>query len=371
MPERDPNIIRREGGGQIRVGPAIIIPSPQVPIPGRPEIGVLPIAGGGAVAVPLPVPQPQPTVRTPPVRFPTGPAANDPTFSIAGRLVRIGGFITIGAAALAELVAAIQREIIDQELRDIAAVDALISRRLGADNPLAVITIDAPLDEPLPRDEFEFRPGDLPASPDAPPTRAPDPRFTPFEIPPVVAPPATPAPPEIPAPPRDLPDIRTQPETRPAPSSDPLPPGTPGIGTPRPVFTPRPGGLFSSPPLPGTFSPPQFISPPVTTPVFAPRIGTPLTPPRTTVSPSPGPGTIQLPRQQPQPQPRQRRCKPCRKKKPTRRKACYKGLYREGPMSNQLKKTRWVKIDCSTGRELGKRKRPSGLPDLKIIKRGI
>lgn len=50
----------------------------------------------------------------------------------------------------------------------------------------------------------------------------------------------------------------------------------------------------------------------------------------------------------------QQECKP---KPPTKRRKCWKGLYKEGPMSNQLRKTRWTEIDCATGRELGKTRR--------------
>lgn len=158
----------------------------------------------------------------------------------------------------------------------------------------------------------------------------------------------------------ELPEVITAPDPKPAPAPVPAPiPGIPGIGSPQPVFepvrSPRTPVLPLGLPLPSPFSTPiglprldplrRFSPSPRT-----PRLPSQLTPPQGQVIPLPGPQAS--PQQQPQ------RCRPCpKKKKPTRRSKCYKGLYKEGRMSNQLKKTRWVEIDCESGRELGKSRR--------------
>lgn len=329
--------------------------------------GGSPGQGAGLPAVVLPFPTPPPPAPTPtqPVRFPVGvPAANDPIFSRALPFLKIGSVIVGVAAFFDFLVREAQEERINIEQAERDAVDELLARRLGSDNPLAVVTISSPLDRPTPPVAEIIappRPGDfqLPTSPAPTPIEISPPELTPLEI---GAPELTPAPVEIPAP-------VVTPAPRAKPSSAPLPIGTPGIGTPSPVFVPTSPGFFGAPRSPVAF--PTF--PPLASPRLQP-VGDPLTPfsapgvpsTRTTFQP----GDVRLPQQQPQPQTQQRRrCKPCPKKKRRRRNKCFKGLFREGPFSDQVTFKKWVEIDCSSGRELGKRKRPTGPPELKIVRR--
>ena len=62
---------------------------------------------------------------------------------------------------------------------------------------------------------------------------------------------------------------------------------------------------------------------------------------------------IEFPQPVPQPDPARRRCEPCPEKDPPEpRDACFKGLYREGPTTDDVEFTEWVEIDCFTGKEL-------------------
>ena len=319
-------------------------------------------SGLPAVVIPIPVPQPtQPVTR--PISFPTGPAANDPIFSCAGPFLRVGSIITGVAVIVDLLIRAAQEKDINREQREREETDRLIARRLGADNPLKIIE--------FPEDFFEPR---SPPADEVPPLSRPEtatlqqPQIEPVDIPEIASVPATVP---LPSPGVDPGPIRA-PEAPPAPARAParvpVPTGVPGIGSPTtPVFIPPPRAPFSFP-----------ITPPVAFPLFEPvafpefpPIGDPLTPitPPQVASPF-QPGTIQLPEAQPQPQ--NRRCPAPRRKKKKRRERrdkCFKGLFREGPFDDQVTFRKWVEIDCSSGRELGKRRRPGGPTKLKIVER--
>lgn len=170
--------------------------------------------------------------------------------------------------------------------------------------------------------------------------------------------PERPGTPNIPAPtpspgpgrsPITLPTPAPGPAPAPKPASRPIP----GIGSPSPVFTPRTSPRTAPKPFPIGF---PFQSP-FNFPKNSPRRG-----PRPQKFRRPGSLTGSDPRlvqfAQPSPNPQtnpDKRCKPCpKKKKPKRRSKCFKGLYREGRMDNDVSYEEWVEIDCESGRELGK-----------------
>ena len=320
-------------------------------------------AGLPNVVIPFPVPQPtQPVTR--PINFPTGPAANDAIFSRVGPFIRIGSIITAVAQIIDILIRVAQEKQINREQREREANDRRIARQLGRDNPLQVIT--------FPEDAF---PTDQPRSPpieQVPPLSRPEivtlpqPQIEPLELPEI-----TPLPSSVPLPsPGVDPGPIVAPSAPPSPTPVsppvPVPTGVPGIGSrTMPVFVPPATTPFTFP-----FPPPLSfpLSAPAQFPVFRP-IGDPLTPIAPPVVPlSLQPGLLELPQAQPQPQ--NRRCpKPRRRKKKRaqRRDKCFKGLFREGPFDDQVSFRKWVEIDCSSGRELGKRKRPTGIPDLRSV----
>lgn len=323
---------------------------------GRPGEGRRRRGGLPNVAVPIPVPLPtQPSTR--PISFPTGPAANDPIFSRVPSVLRVGSIIVAVAQIIDILIRAAQEKRINREQREREQEDRRIARRLGRDNPLQVL--EFPEDFVTPRS---------PPIEQVPPLSRPEivtlpqPEIEPLELPEI-----SPLPPSVPVPSPGLdPGPIVAPTRLPSPAPVPVPAGVPGIGSrTMPVFVPpaTTPSIFSIP-SPVTFplrAPAQF-------PVFRP-IGDPLTPIAPPVVPlSLQPGLLELPQAQPQPQ--NRRCpKPRRRKKKRaqRRDKCFKGLFREGPFDDQITFKKWVEIDCSSGRELGKRKRPTGLPELRVV----
>ena len=61
---------------------------------------------------------------------------------------------------------------------------------------------------------------------------------------------------------------------------------------------------------------------------------------------------LEFPQPVPQTQPA-RRCRPCPKEEPpTLRDACFKGLYREGPFTDDVDFVEWAEINCATGEEI-------------------
>lgn len=311
--------------------------------------------GVPAIVIPLPVPEPTQPVR-PPVSFPTTPAANDPVFSRAAKFIKIGSVIVTVAAVIDFLVREAQERTINREQREREQVDRQVARRLGAGKPPRVVEIAPPAAPPRPTifetipdigvENIPQLPQNLPS-----PVEIPTPGRVPLEVP-------LPTPGQVTIPAPGLP------APSPSPIGVPAPVSIPGIGSPTPVFIPR-TRPFSFP----IFSPVGF---PVFDPVSFPRrvpIGDPLTPitPPDVASPI-QPGSIELPQTQPQPQ--NRRCPaPRRKKKKrrTKRDKCFKGLFREGPFDDQVTFKKWVQIDCSSGRELGKKKRPTGTPRLRSV----
>jgi len=327
---------------------------------GGPPRGPPADAGLPNVVIPFPVPQPtQPVTR--PVNFPTGPAANDAIFSRAAAVLRVGSIITGVAAILDILIRVAQEKRINREQREREANDRRIARQLGRDNPLQVITFP---EDAFPTDQPRSRPIEQ-----VPPLERPEIVTLPqIEIEPLELPEISPRPSSVPLPSPGLdPGPIVAPTRLPSPASAPVPvpAGVPGIGSrTMGVFTPATRPSIFSFPSPAVFP----LSAPAQFPVFRP-IGDPLTPIVTPVVPSAlVPGLLELP--QPQPQPQARRCpKPKRrqKKRARRRNKCFKGLFREGPFDDQVSFRKWVEIDCSSGRELGKRKRPTGIPDLRSV----
>ena len=312
--------------------------------------------------VPVPIPLPtQPSTR--PISFPTGPAANDPIFSRVPSIIRVGSIITAVAQIIDILIRAAQEKDINREQREREANDRRIARQLGRDNPLQVIE--------FPESAFGTEPRSPPIEQVPPLSRPetvtlPQPAIEPLELPEI-----SPLPSSVPLPsPGVDPGPIVAPSAPPSPTPVsppvPVPAGVPGIGSrTMPVFVPPATTPFTFP-----FPPPLSfpLSAPAQFPVFRP-IGDPLTPIEPPVVTSAlTPGTLELPQAQPQPQ--NRRCpKPRRRKKKRaqRRDKCFKGLFREGPFDDQVSFRKWVEIDCSSGRELGKRKRPTGVPELRIV----
>jgi len=325
---------------------------------------------GGLPAVVLPFPEPGTPAARP--SFPTGPAANDPIFSRATSVLRAGG-IVVGVAVLIDLaVRYAQEEQINEEQRERDELDRLMARRSGADNPLPIILIDAPLDQPLESDAEIFekisppRVQNFPKNPAETPIEIPNSPQFPSEFPSQV-PEISPQPVELPeqAPGRGKPDVAPEldplPDALPEPGADPVPlkdpellpePETrPGFGVPQEVTFP------DSPPV--QF--PEF--PPVQDPQFRPvgdPVGSPLSTPFNLTDFEPG--SLDLPQPQPQPQTDpQRRCKPCPEEEPPEpREKCFKGGYKEGRMDDDLEFFQWAQIDCETGKELTKKEIEQG-----------
>lgn len=318
----------RRGGGPFRGGALEIPPTrggmPAVPITPVPIVPTRPVL----TVVP----------NRPPVSFPTGPAANDPIFSQAGRLLRLGGIISAVATAADIAIRMGQEEAINREQREREEIDAQIARRLGSDNPLGTVTVtgDPDFSVPAPSSQPEI--------------------FPEINLPDVAIPPG-----QVPTP---------QPSPMPQPGGAPFPVQTPNtvpvpgpIAEPVPVSDPVPSADPESPfipDLPGFGNPeiiPQFATPqPVGFPTFQP-VGDLFTPRRLTEL-EPDPVTfgdvIELPVPEPVPQPdtAQRRCKPCKEDNPLPREQCFKGLYKEGRLDTEVDFTEWAEINCETGIEL-------------------
>lgn len=298
-----------------------------------------------APIIPFPTPQPSPptggTVASRPI-FPSGAAANDPVFSQAGKILARGNIAILIATALDQIVRAAQEEQINREQFEREEVDRQIARRLGADNPLRVVTLPPDVAPSVPEFEaptFGDLIGDAPPAVRAP-TPAPEIVFDapqiPSQIPDIVpAPIQAPAPvaPESPAP---------RPSTAPGPGF--------GIGTASPVFVPPPR-------LPGSFP----IAPPTAFPIFSPvqfPVPQPIGDPILTSFDVPSvdsPIDVEIfdfPQAQPQPQTQPRRCKPCKEDNPKPRDKCFKGLFREGRLDTEVDFTNWVEISCETGKEI-------------------
>lgn len=129
----------------------------------------------------------------------------------------------------------------------------------------------------------------------------------------------------------------------PVPTPTPTPIGTPGFGVP---------GTVSPFPGPVSFPVPPPVATPFRQPVSDPvEFASPFEPLTAFEV-----GEVELPNPtafaQPQPQPQQR-CRPCPKDDPPEpRTSCFKGLYKEGRMDNEIDFTEWAEIDCETGEEL-------------------
>lgn len=337
-------------------------PAQPPPVRPEPDEGAIDARfDAGLPALVLALPEPGTPAARP--SFPTGPAANDPIFSQAARLLRIGGAAVAGAVFLDFIIRKAQEDQINREQFEREQVDVLTARRLGADNPLPVVLVsDVDLtaavrtESEFPRPDFE----NLPEPPEIsferiteiPGVQIPFPSQSPG-VSPSVPTPTIPAPGTAPGPgifgdplPDNLPQPGEIPTKKPAllPASPALPgfgvPGTvPSFPTARPIATPRR--------LPVRF--PQFrpVSDPLPRNLVAPK----STPSSLT---SPQRGVLRLPQALPQPQqqPKRDRCKPCKEDNPQPREQCFKGLYREGPLDTQVDFTEWEEIDCDTGLQL-------------------
>lgn len=258
-----------------------------------------------------------PTPQRPP--FPTGPAANDPIFSI-GRAILRRGLAAIGLiTSVLDLLNLGQIEIFNAQQR---ALEELLKRAkqkaADAQEPREV-TVPADADIPLP----EPTPSPLPSAP-------PRPVFEPF--------PEAPAP-QIPSP---------VPVELPTPS---IP--TPTIPAPRPVPAPSPLPIPGTVPLPGIRVSPFFLpSPGVrSSPLQSPRLvpigdPLPLTPSTPTV-PQFGTGfaPFQFLADQPQPQtdPARERCQVVKRRRRKKGK-CREGFFRETPGGTEF--TTWRERTC-------------------------
>ena len=159
-----------------------------------------------------------------------------------------------------------------------------------------------------------------------------------------------------------LPGVRTTPAPRPAPV-----PRTAPAGPPRPTI----GRPPATPPRPSRFPATAFLgaaagifAASVFRPGTAPRVRTQFAPSSASPAPSPSVPTIPvppvgLPSPQPQPRPRtQRKRDRCEKqRRGEKRRRCYRGFFKESATRTDF--TRWVEIDCRTGRRLNKGKKVS------------
>lgn len=276
----------------------------------------------------------------------------------AGRILNPAGAIIAAAGVIADAVAEIQRQTIDDEVE---AANARLQRKIARRAKEAVLRTTRV------RGDIE-RPGAAEQLGDSP---------TPEIVLPGVGPIARPEPERIqPRRPVEVdplgrPDI---PAADPAPSVSPGPGRRVGPGTvqfPRPTVTPRPRAAPSSAPVrlpelatPGFGSPeafqapvgdPRFIAPPVQFPVFRP-VGDVFSPPAAPRLPDNltrfQDDPLQFPQPNPQPDPARQRCKPCKEDNPEPRERCFKGLYREGRLDTQVDFTEWAEINCETGVEI-------------------
>lgn len=333
--------------------PATPAPTRGIELTREEESALLRRAGLPALVLPFEAPT-APASR--PV-FPTGPAANDPIFSQAARLLKIGGAVVAGAVFLDFVIRQAQEDQINREQRERDEVDELIARRLGADNPLPIVLVSdvdfaaaARTESEFPKVDFE----ELPVEPEIPfeqiqeipgvqiqfpsqrpaglPETLPDPVFTPASDPalPLFGDPLGTERPQPFETPTTLPRVSPRPATR------------PGFGVP---------GVLSPPATPAPLRFPRRL--PTSFPTFRP-VSDPL--PRTLAQPRPGPssltspqrGILELPQALPQPQqqPRRDRCKPCKEDFPEPRDKCFKGLYREGALDTEVEFTAWEEIPC-------------------------
>lgn len=152
------------------------------------------------------------------------------------------------------------------------------------------------------------------------------------------------------------------PAVSPAPAGDPAPVTAPvpaSIPVPLPSTVATPG--FGIPTVPTPFPSPAPVSFPVAFPARSPArqpVGDlfPLTGIEPTTVGS-EPTTFGFVEDLPQPvalaqAQTQRRCRPCPEDNPKPRDGCYKGLYVEGFLDNDVSYTEWAEVDCLTGREL-------------------
>ena len=308
-----------------------------------------PETGAGFPAPVVPLFPPLPTTTTVPPRapvriiFPSGPAANDPVFSRAGGILRIGNVVVGIAIILDQLIRKAQDLRIEQEERERESVFQQRIRERALQREPLIVEFPAPRVDPPP-----FDPADIPSQPRTPQQQ---PGGTPLEIPGVQVP-------GIPAPapaPISVPGPTAPTAPKPATVPAPVPATIPGIGSQVGVFTPP---LFPGPitvgvpsPVPGLF--PSFRG--AEFPVFEP-IGDPLTAfePGGVASQTTSTfaDVLEFPQPVPQTQPA-RRCRPCPKEDPpTLRDACFKGLYREGPFTDDVDFVEWAEINCVTGEEI-------------------
>lgn len=302
-----------------------------------------------------------------------------PTRIVSGALQRILGVGSIAIEAARVIAGAVERKQLEELDDERKAQERLIKKKIRERNrDRKLRTIGMRTARGAQRSAF---PPEFPSS--SPPERVlsiPEPQPSRVEIgstepeiefgfpdqSPVIAPPTpdSPGPGTSPATsPAETPGPVTLPPTPPAPSTRPAsPPASApgfGIGTGT-IFLP--GGA----PAPGIGIPPLFVGFPAQNPANLPRRGLRRRP-APSPAPAPGgltsfaPGVLQLPQPQPVPQtdPAQRRCKPCKEDNPKPRDACFKGLYKEGPLDTEVEFTQWVEIDCTTGRELSRPRFPS------------
>lgn len=292
--------------------------------------------------LPQPVPIPVPAPRAPtPAPFPTGPAANDPVFSI-GKVLLGRGIAAVNIAIILRDIfemAARNAEIEDERRRK--AQDQIEARRRGATKPLREIVFPADFPEPprpdaapapakIPRPRPEIFPAPLPA-----PRPAPRPVSVPVEIP-LPGPAGIPTPGPIAVPRSPSPSTRPGPGTRGRPSVPPLP---------GPVFFPifLPFGAPSVRPFPVG----DIFPKPSPTPGDLTRFN-----PRGVPSPLGFADPVQFPQPQPEADPQR-----CQEVKRRRRR---KGKCREGFFIEEQGKTKyvtWRTKDCATGRTISEKGR--------------
>lgn len=297
----------------------------------------------GALPQQVPIPD-DPGPRGPPRKttqpFPRGPAANDPVFDIwrsvwKNRLARIlgrGSGVVGGAEFMAILLESFSKNRLDKAYWDAVKQRNLArEQRLRTETEVQTIGTETPQPRPEPP---EFPVEDFPQMP-----RREMPALDPGVV---IIPGGVPLPAPSPGP-------ISPPSRLPAPI-----PGTgPGYWPGSPLLNPAPGTPWNPLTMPGRVRPPSRKARPQTNPSARPRWrpGDPV--PLTTVGPSMIQGQSLGMNLQPETaaQTQARRC-PARKRKRRRlRKRCYKGLYKEGRWDDEVDFTKWVRVDCETGRE--------------------
>ena len=271
--------------------------------------------------------------------FPTGPAANDPSFRLPGRFPAVLATRALGAVGLVlsaldilDMLEELEQEKLE---RDIEARETIkraeIRRRRDFPADVETIPQQVPANPTIPDVEIPAPPLEMPPAPDVRPAPEPMPLPQPSPAPAPVPTPTIPVPGPIPAP---------SPLPRPAPTPTTTP------GRPIPPLA-RPGALPFPPIVPAFF--------PSSSPIGVPSTFSPQTPNLTRIEdqllqsqPTPTLGSITGLETSQAPQQQAERCQNVRRRR-RRKGKCREGFFREYPRRTQF--VEWREVDCITREE--------------------